>query len=112
MNTDGVSYLLFDSLAFVPDSAAANGTIDIIAASAVKGELVRYLGPNYGSGRVIYPSNTCSRGAAGLRFPTRIAADGAGNLFVVSLNPDLFGTPFRCGCCPSTARTAAIVIRS
>jgi hypothetical protein len=95
LNTDGSSYVLFDSLAFIPNQSSTNGTLDIIASSPVKGELVRYSASNnnYSSGQVIYPNSTCSPATAGLTYPTRIAADAVGNLFVVSLNPKGLGPP-------------------
>jgi hypothetical protein len=99
LNTDGSSYLLFDSLALVPNQPASSsttspGALDIVASATAKDELVLYSASNsFSSGQVIYPNNSCSKKAAGLAYPTRIAADAAGNLFVVSLNPRLIGAP-------------------
>ena len=85
----------FDALVWAPNSKTAS--LDLIAADVANGKIVRYAGPKYGDSiadsgaTVIYPSPTSP--PPGPAFPTGVAADSAGNVFVISPNSHLLGQP-------------------
>jgi hypothetical protein len=108
LNSDGANHGIFDALVWVPNSLA--GTLDLIVADATKGQIVRYAGPNYGTSSPIFTWTVKGSGPA---HPVGIAADAAGNLFVISpqsswdATPSLWVLPFN----PSTGiyRAPALV---
>jgi hypothetical protein len=95
LNSDGGKHGSFDALAWSPN--AFTGTLDLIVADATKGQILRYAGPNYGSSSVIFTFTTKDSGPA---FPTGLAVDGAGDVFVLSpssprcAEPALWVLPF------------------
>jgi hypothetical protein len=97
LNTDGGKHGSFDAIVWVPNSHT--GTLDLIASDILKGQIVRYSGPSYGTGTVIF--NWAAKGkGSGPAYPVGMAADPAGNLYVISPNckqdptPSLWVLPF------------------
>ena len=60
LNTDGGQHGIFDGLVWVPNPQT--NTLDLVAADLLKGQLVKYAGPKYGSSTVI---SSWSRHGAG-----------------------------------------------
>jgi Bacterial Ig-like domain (group 2)/NHL repeat len=97
LNTDGTQHGIFDALVWVPNSKT--NTLDLVAADLLKGQLVKYTGPNYGASTVI--SAWSQRGAGPQpTTPVGLAVDAAGDLFVISpvgpaeTKPGLWVLPF------------------
>jgi hypothetical protein len=94
LNTDGSTHGSFDALVWAPNSVT--GTLDLIVADAIKGQIVRYAGPNYGVSSVVFSFTQKGSGPA---HPVGLAVDGNGNLFVISPSnpldvPSLWVLPF------------------
>jgi YVTN family beta-propeller protein len=97
LNTDGAQHGIFDALVWVPNSHT--NTLDLVAADLLRGQLVKYAGPNYGASTLI---SSWSRHEAGPQptTPVGLAADAAGDLFVISpigpweTKPGLWVLPF------------------
>jgi YVTN family beta-propeller protein len=97
LNTDGGQHGIFDGLVWVPNPQT--NTLDLVAADLLKGQLVKYAGPKYGSSTVI---SSWSRHGAGAQptTPVGLAVDAAGDLFVISpvgpseTKPGLWVLPF------------------
>jgi len=88
LNSDGGKHGSFDALVWSPN--AFSGTLDLIVADATKGQILRYAGPNYGTSSVIFTYTTKGSGPA---YPTGLAVDSAGDVFVISPSSPLFATP-------------------
>ncbi len=95
LNTDGAAHGAFAALAWAPNSYTS--TLDLIAADATKGQIVRYSGPNYGTSSAIFSWSVKGSGPA---HPVGLAVDTAGNLYVISPScpwdaaPSLWVLPF------------------
>jgi hypothetical protein len=90
LNTDGGKHGSFDAIVWVPNSQT--GTLDLIASDILKGQIVRYSGPSYGTGTVIF--NWAAKGkGSGPAYPVGLSADPAGNLYVISPNCKQDPTP-------------------
>jgi sugar lactone lactonase YvrE len=97
LNTDGTQHGIFDALVWVPNSKS--NTLDLVAADLLKGQLVKYAGPNYGASSII--SSWGQRGTGPQpTTPVGLAVDAAGDLFVISpvgpfeTKPGLWVLPF------------------
>ena len=97
LSTDGAKHGIFDALIWVPNSKT--NTLDLIAADLLRGQLVKYAGPNYGTSTVI---SSWSQHGAGPQptTPVGLAVDAEGDLFVISpvgpweTKPGLWVLPF------------------
>ena len=77
LNTDQNLYTSFRSLVFIPN--ASSGTVDLLVADTLRGEIVRYTSAA-GAGTVIWSTAQ----GPGPVSPDGLSVDPAGNLFVVS----------------------------
>jgi hypothetical protein len=77
LNTDQNLYNSFRSLVFIPN--AQSGTVDLLVADTLKGEIVRYPGAS-GAGTVIWSTSQGS----GPEYPDGLSVDPSGDLFVVT----------------------------
>jgi hypothetical protein len=82
LNTDAAAQGSFFAVARVPNSVTS--AMDLIVADAQNGRILRYPGPGPASYAVSSPIFTFSRGRPGPKYPTGLAADVSGNLFVAS----------------------------
>ena len=90
LNSDGAKHGAFDSIVWVPNSYT--GTLDLIASDILKGQIVRYSGPNYGTGSVIF--NWAAKGkGSGPAYPVGLSVDPSGNLYVISPSSKADPTP-------------------
>jgi hypothetical protein len=90
LNTDGAKHGAFDAIVWVPNSYT--GTLDLIASDILKSQIVRYSGPSYGTGTVIFNWTTKGKGS-GPAYPVGLSADPTGNLYVISPSSRLDPTP-------------------
>lgn len=77
LNTDQNLYNSFRSLVFIPN--AQSGSVDLLVADTLKGEIVRYPGAS-GAGTVIWSTSQ----GAGPQYPDGLSLDPSGDLFVIS----------------------------
>src|SRR6266404_6271770 len=80
LNSDGSSHGSFSSLVLVANVAA--GTVDVLVADAVRGQIIRYtpaVGATAASERVVWSSS-----GTGPAHPDGLSVDGAGNLYMVT----------------------------
>ena len=77
LNTDQNLYSSLRSLAFVPN--AQSGTVDLLVADTLKGEIIRYTGAA-GAGTVIWSTSQ----GPGPQYPDGLSVDPDGDLFVIS----------------------------
>src|SRR5258708_233746 len=82
LNTDGAAQGSFFAVARVPNSVTS--AMDLIVADAEYGRILRYPGPGPTSYAVSSPIFTFSRQRPGPKYPSGLAADVSGNVFVVS----------------------------
>src|SRR5580658_1587745 len=81
LNSDGAKHGAFDAIVWAPNSHT--GTLDLIASDIVKSQIVRYSGPSYGTGTVIF--NWAAKGkGSGPAYPVGLSVDPTGNLYVIS----------------------------
>ena len=81
LNTDGGRHGIFDAIVWVPNPKT--NTLDLVAADLLKGQLVRYSGPNYGVSSVISSWSPHGPGPQPTT-PVGLTVDAAGDLFVIS----------------------------
>jgi hypothetical protein len=77
LNTDQNLYTSLRSLVFIPNAQA--GTIDLLVADTLKGEVIRYTG-SAGVGTVIWSTSQ----GPGPQYPDGLSVDPDGDLFVIS----------------------------
>ena len=77
LNTDQNLFNSFRSLVFTPN--ASTGTVDLLIADTLKGEIVRYPGGS-STGTVIWSTSQ----GPGPQFPDGLSVDPSGDLFVIS----------------------------
>jgi hypothetical protein len=80
LNTDGASHGSFRALVLVPNEAS--GTVDVLVAETVRGQIIRYtpaLGATPASESVVW-----SYSGNGPAHPDGLSVDSAGNLFIVT----------------------------
>lgn len=90
LDTDGSKHGSYDAIVWA--SNPYSGTLDLIAADVQKAQIVRYSGPRYGSGKVLFNWATGGLGS-GPANPVALAIDPAGNLFVISPSSKRDATP-------------------
>jgi hypothetical protein len=90
LNSDGAKHGAFDAIVWAPNSYT--GTLDLIASDILKSQIVRYSGPGYGAGTVIF--NWAAKGkGSGPAYPVGLSVDPAGNLYVISPSSKADPTP-------------------
>src|SRR3984957_3983906 len=90
LNNDGAKHGAFDAIVWAPNSHS--GTLDLIASDILKSEIVRYSGPSYGTGTVIF--NWAAKGkGSGPAYPVGLSVDSTGNLYVISPSSKQDPTP-------------------
>ena len=90
LNSDGAKHGAFDAIVWAPNSYT--GTLDLIASDIVKSQIVRYSGPSYGTGTVIF--NWAAKGkGSGPAYPVGLSVDPTGNLYVISPSSKADPTP-------------------
>src|ERR1700722_3470555 len=90
LNSDGAKHGAFDAIVWVPNSYT--GTLDLIASDILKSQIVRYSGPKYGTGAVIF--NWAAKGkGSGPAHPVGLSVDPTGNLYVISPSSKADPTP-------------------
>jgi sugar lactone lactonase YvrE len=90
LNSDGAKHGAFDAIVWAPNSHT--GTLDLIASDIVKSQIVRYSGPSYGTGTVIF--NWAAKGkGSGPAYPVGLSVDPTGNLYVISPSSKQDPTP-------------------
>jgi hypothetical protein len=87
LNTDAASHGNFFAVARAPNSVTS--ALDLIVADASKGQVLRYPGPGPASYATSTPVFTWSGPGSGPKHPIGVAADVAGNVYVITA-----GVPF------------------
>jgi len=90
LNSDGAKHGAFDAIVWAPNSFT--GTLDLIASDIVKSQIVRYSGPKYGTGTVIFSWAAKGKGS-GPAYPVGLSVDPTGNLYVISPSSKQDPTP-------------------
>ena len=80
-DTDAASHGSFDAVVWAPNSYT--GTLELVVSDITKSQILRYSGPKYGTGTVLFNWATKGKGS-GPAYPIGLSMDTSGNLYVIS----------------------------